>query len=58
MRPTIIDLFNTSVYSGMIGKPIDFDTKGTTGQIESYEWDFGDGNTSTDAMPTHVYEKA
>ncbi|MEO9966741.1 MAG: PKD domain-containing protein [Reichenbachiella sp.] len=24
----------------------------------SYEWDFGDGNTSTEETPTHVYEEA
>lgn len=23
---------------------------------DTYEWDFGDGNTSTEANPTHVYE--
>lgn len=33
-------IINTSVSSGMVGKSIDFDTKGTIGQIESYHWDF------------------
>ncbi len=31
---------NTSVSSGIAGKPIDFDTIGTVGQVESYSWDF------------------
>ena len=28
----------------------------SSGNIASYEWDFGDGNTSTQQNPTHVYE--
>ncbi len=27
-----------------------------TQNADTYEWDFGDGNTSTEANPTHVYE--
>lgn len=45
---------NTSVSSGTVGKPIDFDTNGTIGQIETYQWDFGDGTTSQ-TNPTHTY---
>jgi hypothetical protein len=28
------------------------------GQVNSWKWDFGDGATSTEQNPTHVYEKA
>ncbi|NDK19806.1 PKD domain-containing protein [Candidatus Gracilibacteria bacterium] len=48
-------VLNTSVSSGMVGKPIDFDINGTVGQIDSYNWEFGDGNTSMEANPTHTY---
>jgi len=29
----------------------------TEGEVESYRWDFGDGNSSTDAEPLHRYAK-
>lgn len=32
-------------------------TNSSTGAV-SYEWDFGDGNTSTEESPTHVYDVA
>lgn len=32
-------------------------TNSSTGAV-TYEWDFGDGNTSTDESPTHVYAEA
>lgn len=32
-------------------------TNGSTGAT-SYEWDFGDGNMSTEESPTHVYDSA
>ncbi|MDD3794173.1 MAG: PKD domain-containing protein [Candidatus Gracilibacteria bacterium] len=36
---------------------IDFTSNESEGQISSYFWDFGDGNTSTEANPTHTYGK-
>jgi len=32
------------------------DTSFTTGTIVAWDWDFGDGNTSTDQNPTHTYD--
>lgn len=38
--------------------PAEFDNQTTiaTGTISGYEWDFGDGNTSTEDDPTHFYD--
>ena len=47
-------------YFERIGALIQFDgTKciDPDGSIVSYEWDFGDKSTSTDAAPTHIYRK-
>ncbi|MCC6799333.1 MAG: PKD domain-containing protein, partial [Anaerolineae bacterium] len=37
-----------------VGETVTF-TNRSTGQITSYAWDFGDGNTSTLENPTHTY---
>jgi PKD repeat protein len=31
-------------------------TDQSTGEIESWDWNFGDGGTSTEQNPTHIYE--
>ena len=49
---------DADVVSG--GNPLEVNFIGTAedpdGTIEHYWWDFGDGNTSTEQNPTHVYE--
>jgi PKD repeat protein len=43
------------------GLKVEFDSSGSSdsdGTIESREWDFGDGGTSTAAKPSHTYDAA
>jgi PKD repeat protein len=35
-----------------------FDASATGGAVESYQWDFGDGETATGEVVTHVYSEA
>lgn len=47
--------------SGTAPLTIQFNSTGSTdfdGQIQSYLWEFGDGQTSTQANPTHTYTNA
>jgi PKD repeat protein len=49
--------------SGKEPLTVSFTSAGTVdqeldGTIESYEWDFGDGNSSTSANPSHTYASA
>ena len=46
--------FSATPTSGIAPLTVDF-TDQSTGQITSWSWDFGDGGTSTEASPTHVY---
>ncbi|EMS31737.1 CHU large protein [Mariniradius saccharolyticus AK6] len=40
----------------LVNDPVQFVDK-TLGNVVSWEWDFGDGNTSTDQNPVHTYKK-
>ncbi len=46
-----VSLKNAPVWQG-----IDFSSDNSDGQIIEYFWDFGDGNTSVEANPTHSYD--
>jgi chitinase len=48
-------------YNGAPNAPIAFSSAGsadTDGNIATYAWDFGDGNSSTQASPSHSYSAA
>ncbi len=54
-KPTV--QFTSSVTSGCFPLPVDFTDQSTAGSgtIASWQWDFGDGNSSTLQNPTHTY---
>ena len=49
---------NTSLKKAPTFQWIDFSSADSEGQITGYFWDFGDGNNSTKANPTHSYTEA
>jgi hypothetical protein len=49
--------FSADVLSGIKKQTVNF-TNESTGDIGIWNWDFGDGNTSDEKNPTHIYEQA
>jgi len=45
-------------YSGTAGQAIAFNGGGSTGQITSYVWTFGDGGSASGVSPSHTYSSA
>jgi PKD repeat protein len=54
--PPVAD-FNANPVTGMAPLAATF-TNTSSGTTTSYQWDFGDGSTSTVAYPSHTYTKA
>ncbi|MAJ28373.1 hypothetical protein CBD41_02995, partial [bacterium TMED181] len=55
--PAPVAAFTSSTTSGTYDLPVQFSNT-STGVITSLLWDFGDGSTSTEAMPNHTYTQA
>jgi gliding motility-associated-like protein len=48
--------FSTPDTSSCPGKPVNFSNT-STGENLQYKWEFGDGNTASQAMPVHPYQQ-
>src|SRR3989339_72452 len=56
VRPvSIAACFEASISSGKSPLIVTFDPNCSTGSVQSYSWDFGDGNKSYDRKPTHTF---
>ncbi|WP_051336350.1 PKD domain-containing protein [Aquimarina latercula] len=56
--PTLISSFTLNSVSGNVPLVVDFDSSSSVypdGSVIAYIWDFGDGNTSDLANPSHTY---
>ncbi|MCD6380117.1 PKD domain-containing protein, partial [bacterium] len=57
LPPAPVAVFSGSPTSGCLPLGVSF-TDGSTGDITSWSWSFGDDSTSTDQSPSHTYEDA
>jgi PKD repeat protein len=54
--PPLVANFAANKTTALVGEAIQF-LDNSTGNPQSFFWDFGDGNTSTDEMPVHSYNQ-
>ncbi|MBT3293054.1 PKD domain-containing protein [Candidatus Peregrinibacteria bacterium] len=58
VRAPVLDAcFTTSRTSGKAPLGVSFDMSCTTGRSDDIEWDFGDGSTTDENNPIHVFER-
>lgn len=50
--------FRLSPTAPTVDEAVTFDASATTGEVDSYEWAFGDGATATGETVEHTYEEA
>lgn len=50
--------FTSDKSSAAVGEPVSFTDSEAERKNASYTWDFGDGTSSTERNPSHVYDKA
>jgi len=55
LLPPPVTEFSGSPTSGTVPLTVEF-TDLSAGEVASWEWDFGDGSTSTQQNPSHLYE--
>ena len=54
VRPELAAEFQVDAADGRAPMTVNF-TDASSGAVQSYSWDFGDGSTSSEANPSHVY---
>ena len=50
-----IAAFNVDPAQALSGSVLTFDASASTGNIQSYDWNFGDGTTGSGKIVTHQY---
>ena len=55
ITPPLQAAFTLNPEMVVFGVPVTFDSSGSTGNIVTYAWNFGDGGTSAEANPTYTY---
>lgn len=55
--PSLVAQFAPSRATGKAPMTVSFDSSASQGLISRYDWQFGDGGTSTEGEPTHTFQE-